>query len=153
MNTSWIRQQHLVYDRFFNKIYFCKKKLFLCARMLVIEWKEGTFIEKVYSRCFCRFSAAILVHQNCAPIWRLHTKLCKAGAWNVSANNSETLGHKDLRLGQIVSKLVFYNISFSWFLPLDGFQFIFLVRDSENDLLKASEDSCAVASQGACNCQ
>ena len=24
------------------------------------------------------------------------------GAWNVSANNSETMGHKDLRLGQIV---------------------------------------------------
>ena len=46
--------------------------------------------------------------------------------------NSETVGHKDLR--QIVYILVFYNISFSWFLPLDGFQFIFLLRDSENDL-------------------
>ena len=33
--------------------------------------------------------------------------------------------HKDLRLGQIVYKLVFYNMSFSWLLPLDGFQFIF----------------------------
>ena len=44
------------------------------------------------------------------------------------------MGHKDLRLGQIVYKLVFYNISFSWLLPLDGFQFIFLLRDSENDL-------------------
>ena len=31
--------------------------------------------------------------------------------------------------------LVFYNISFSWFLPLDGFQFNFLLRDSENVLL------------------
>ena len=45
------------------------------------------------------------------------------------------MGHKDLRLGQIVYMLIFYNISFSWFLPLDGFQFIFLLRDSENDLL------------------
>ena len=44
------------------------------------------------------------------------------------------MGHKDLRLGQIVYILVFYNISFSWFLPLDGFQFNFLLRDSENDL-------------------
>ena len=26
-------------------------------------------------------------------------------------------------------------MSFSWLLPLDGFQFIFLLRDSENDLL------------------
>ena len=52
------------------------------------------------------------------------TKLYK-GAWNVSANNSETVGYKDLRFGQIVCILVFYNISFSWLLPLDGFQFIF----------------------------
>ena len=45
------------------------------------------------------------------------------GAWNVSADNSETVGHKDLRLGQIVGILVFYNISFSCLLPPDGFQF------------------------------
>ena len=57
-------------------------------------------------------------------MWRLHTKLYK-GAWNVSANNSETVGHKDLRLGQIVYILVYYNISFSWLLLLDDFQFIF----------------------------
>ena len=56
--------------------------------------------------------------------WRLHTKLYE-GAWNVSANNSETVGQKDLRLGQIVYILVFHNISFSWLLPLDGFQFTF----------------------------
>ena len=105
--------------------------------MLVLAWKEGAFIEKVNSRCFCWFPAAILVHQNGAPIWRLHTKLYK-GAWNVSANNSETVGHKDLRFGQIVYILVFYNISFSWLLPLDGFQFIFLLRDSENDLYECT---------------
>ena len=93
--------------------------------MLVLEWKEGSFIEKVYSRCFCWFSTAILGHQNRAPIWCLHTKLYK-GVWNVSANNSETMAHKDLRLGQIVYISVFYNISFSWLLPLDGFQFIFV---------------------------
>ena len=74
--------------------------------------------------------------QNGTPIWHLHTKLYKDGS-NVSANNSETVGHKDLRLGQIVYILVFYNISFSWLLPLDGFQFIFLLRDSDNDLFCA----------------
>ena len=97
--------------------------------------KKRAFIEKVNSRCFCWFPAAILVHQNGTPIWRLHTKLYK-GAWNVSANNSETVCHKDLRLDlrQIVYKLVFYNIWFSWLLRLDGFQFIFLLRDCENDL-------------------
>ena len=48
---------------------------------------------------------------------------------NVSTNNSETVGHKDLRLGQIV-----YNISLSWLLPLDGFQCIILLHDSEENL-------------------
>ena len=38
------------------------------------------------------------------------------------------MGHKDLKFGQIVYILAFYNISFSWLLPLDGFQFIFLCR-------------------------
>ena len=60
------------------------------------------------------------------------------GAWNVSANNSEIVGHKELRLGQIVYILVCYNISFSWLLLLHGFQFIFLLRDTENDLLLSS---------------
>ena len=50
------------------------------------------------------------------------------------ANNSETVGHKAPRLGKIIYILVFYNISFSWLLPLDGFQVMFLLRDSENDL-------------------
>ena len=110
--------------------------------MLVLEWKERAFKEKVNSRCFCWFPAAILVHQNGTPIWHLHTKLYK-GAWDISANNSEPVGHKDLRLGQIVYILVFYNISFSWLLPLDGFQFIFLLRDSENDCDWTNEDSLA----------
>ena len=100
----------------------------LYVRMLAFEWKEGALKERVNSRCFWWFSAAILAHQNGAPIWRLHRKLYK-GAWNVSANTSETVRHKDLRLGQIVYILVFYNISFSWLLPLDSFQFIFLLRD------------------------
>ena len=42
--------------------------------------------------------------------------------------------HKHLRLGQIVYKLVFYNISSSWLVPLNGFQLNFLLHDSENDL-------------------
>ena len=100
---------------------------------LVLEWKETAFKEKVNSRCFCWFPAAILVDQSGPPIWRLHTKLYKV-AWNVSANNSQTVGHKDPRLGQIVYILVFYNISSSWLPPQDGFQFIFSLRDSENDL-------------------
>ena len=105
--------------------------------MLVLDWKERAFIEKVNFKCFCYCQAAIVVVPNSAPIWRLHTKLYR-GAWNIWANNSETMDHKDLRLGQIVQKLVFDNVSFSWLLPLDGFQFIFLLRDSENDLYMIS---------------
>ena len=45
------------------------------------------------------------------------------------------MGHKDFRLGQLVYILGFYNISFSWFFHWNGFQFISLLRDSENDLL------------------
>ena len=89
--------------------------------------KKRAFIKKVISRSFCWFPPAILVHQNGAPIWRLNAKLYTAvykGACNVSANNSETVDHKDLRLEQIVYKLVFCNISFSRLLPLDGFQFV-----------------------------
>ena len=88
--------------------------------------RKIAFIEKVNSGCFCWFPVAILVRQSSTPIWRLHTKLYKV-AWNILANNSETVGHKDLRLGQIVyiHALVFYNISFSWLLPLDGSQFIY----------------------------
>ena len=103
--------------------------------MLILEWNERAFTAKVNSRCFCWFPAAILVHQNGTPIWRLHTKLY-TGAWNFSANNSETVGHKDLRLGWIIYILVFYNISFFCLLPLDGFQFIFLLRDSKKTIYK-----------------
>ena len=49
----------------------------------------------------------------------------RKGAWNVSANNSESVGHKDLRFRQIVYTLVFYNTSFSWLFPLDGFNLFF----------------------------
>ena len=50
------------------------------------------------------------------------------------------MGHKDLKFGQTVYILVFYNISFSWPLSLDSFQIIFLFRDSENDLLRKSRN-------------
>ena len=60
----------------------------LCARMLVLEWKKK---ELLYRKTEL---------QNGTPIWRLHAMLYK-GAWNISANNSETVGHKDLGLGQL----------------------------------------------------
>ena len=85
----------------------------LSGRMLALEWKGRALIEKVNSRCFSWSAAAILVDQNCPPICRPHTKLYKGG-WNVSANNSEIVGHKDQSFGKTVNILVFYNISISW---------------------------------------
>ena len=50
----------------------------------------------------------------------------------VQSQKSEVLlkkcGRKDLRFRQIVYILVFYNISFSWLLSLDGFQFFCVCR-------------------------
>ena len=51
---------------------------------------------------------------------------------------AETVCRTDLRLGEIVSLLVFYNISFSWLFSFNGLEFIFLWRDSENDLIEFS---------------
>ena len=41
MNTIWNRQQHLVYDRFFYKIYFCKKAVLL---QIYISIKKNSFL-------------------------------------------------------------------------------------------------------------
>ena len=78
--------------------------------------KRKSFYGKSDLQMFCWFPASILVHQNGTPAyaWRLDTKLYK-GAWNVSANNSETVGHKDLRLGQFVYILVFITFHFPVF--------------------------------------
>ena len=86
--------------------------------MLALKWKEGAFLEKLNTRCFCWFLAAILVWENLMHIWRLHTKHYN-GAWNVSANNSETVGHIDLRLGQmyitLLQSFIFLSSSTGWF--------------------------------------
>ena len=85
-----------------------------------------------YGKSELQMFLLISIHQYGVSI-QSSTKVMKS-EWNVSANKSGTVGHKDLRLGKIVFILVFYNISFSWLLPVDSFQFIFLLRDSENDV-------------------
>ena len=47
-----------------------------------------------------------------------------------------------LKLGEVSSLFIFYNIAISWLFPLDGFRFIFLLRDSENDLFTGHLDLC-----------
>ena len=70
----------------FNKVSILFYSMFM-RTYASSRGKERAFKEKVNSRCFRWFPAAILVHQNGTPIWRLHTKLYK-GAWNVLTNNS-----------------------------------------------------------------
>ena len=72
--------------------------------------KRKSLLEKVNSISFVDFRRPYWCTNSGTPIWRLHTRLYK-GAWNVSANNSETVGHKDKILGQIVYILVFF---FHW---------------------------------------
>ena len=72
----------------------------------------------------------------CPPkIMRLHTKVREM----FRQITRKLWAKKDLRFGQIVYILLFHNISFSWLLPQDGFQFTFfvpcLLRDRENEEL------------------
>ena len=100
---------HQVEDKQKVNLYrsFHSRTMFM--RTYASSWeKRKSFYRKSELQMFLLSSGG---HIDGAPIWRLHTKLYK-GAWNVSANNSETVGHKDLRLGQIVYILVFYNSSF-----------------------------------------
>ena len=97
--------------------------------ILAHERKVIALVAKVNSRCFLWYPAAILVYHGGTPIWRLHTELYKF-PWSVSANNSRTLYRTDLRLGEVVYLLIFGNIWNSWLLLLNGFEFIFVWRDS-----------------------
>ena len=73
--------------------------------------KRKSFYRKSELQMFLLISGGQTVHQ-----------------YGVSIQSSQTVGHKDLRFGQRFYILVFYNISFPWLLPLDGFQFIILCR-------------------------
>ena len=58
-------------------------------------------------------------------IWRLHTGLCKF-AQNISTNIWSLGKCRDLKLGEVPSLFITYNITISWLYPLNhGFRFIF----------------------------
>ena len=90
----------------------------LCARLLVLEGRERAFIEKSELQMFLLISGGHIADIS-AP------KRYTNPQYGVSLHGStkvretfrqitqKTVGHKDLRLGQIVYILVFYNISFS----------------------------------------
>ena len=102
----------------------------LCTCKIVHKHKKAFFIGKVKSRCFCWFSAAILVSHVGTRTRRLHTKLKKklrGTFWKIT----KTVRSTDLRL---VHLWVFCIISISWLLQWKGLKFIFSLCDSENTL-------------------
>ena len=63
--------------------------------------------------------------------WCLHTNLYKF-VGNIMSNNSSTVDCTDLRLGQSPYLFMVYYVSISWLHSVNGFQFLFWWRDSEN---------------------
>ena len=67
------------------------------------------------------------------PTWRLHTRLCNfvRNIWtNISALGRRT----HLKLGELSSLFIVYNIKFFDFVRCIVFDFIFLLRDSAHIL-------------------
>ena len=100
--------------------------------MLVLKWKERAFMKKWTPDVFVDFRRPYWWTKTVHRLWRLIQSSTKVHE-TFRQITQKAVGHKDLKLGQIVYILVFNNISFSWLLALDGFQFIFLLRDSENE--------------------
>ena len=101
----------------FQQYNHCKyKKICLCVRMLVLEWKERAFIEKMNSRCFCWFPAAILVHQNGIAIWTNITSAYKALQRCVKRFGVKLWATKawELELASSTGRFPIYFFSFAW---------------------------------------
>ena len=83
------------------------------------------------------------MHQSGTPIWRPIQSSTKVRE-TFRQGELRNCGPQRPETWKIVYILVSYNNSFSWLLPLDSFQYIFLLRDSENDLqeLKVQRLSC-----------
>ena len=70
------------------------------------------------------YRPVILVHHRCAPTWSFHTTLCKFLRNNLT--NIWIVGKcTGLKLGELSSLFIFYNITISWLFPLDNLRFIF----------------------------
>ena len=73
-------------------------------------------------RCFCCFTAAMLVSLGREPTWRLHTKLYR---WNSFPNNAGMKNRTDLNLGEVLCLSIIYHTPDSWLNLLNGYEFYF----------------------------
>ena len=86
---------------------------------------------KLTDRCFCCFTAAMLVPLWRAPTWRFHTKLYKFG-WNTFPNNARLKERTELNLGNVFYVWPICHIPDSWLNSLNGYDFYFWLRDTAN---------------------
>ena len=95
--------------------------------MLNLVWEERAFIVKVNSRCWCYrwFLVAIFVYQNSIHEYGVSIYKVYNGAWNVSANNSEAVGHIDLRLVKLFIYQSFVTLHFLGFFHWTVFNLFF----------------------------
>ena len=77
--------------------------------------------------------AAMLEDQRGPLTWRLHTRLCNF-VQNISTNISALRRRTHLKLGELSSLFIVYNITIFWLYLLHGFWFYFLLRDSAHTL-------------------
>ena len=89
---------------------------------------------KLTDRCFCRFTAAMLVPLGRAPTWRFHTKLYKFG-WSTFPNNARMKNRTELNLGKVFYVWLIYHIQDSWLNSLNGYDIYFWLRDTANQPL------------------
>ena len=86
---------------------------------------------KLNDRCFCYFTAAMLMP---LPTWRLHTKLYKF-EWNTFLDNARMNESTDLNQGEVVYISIIFHIPASWLNILHGYDFYFWWCDTANQPL------------------
>ena len=90
---------------------------------------------------------SVLGNQSIVPIPGNHIGVPKpeehqhGGSLLVSANLHINIFMHLLKLGELSSLFLFYNITISRFIPLNSFLFYFLLRDNENTALGIVENN------------
>ena len=86
---------------------------------------------KLTDKCFCCFTAAMLVPLGRAPTWRFHTELYKF-VWSTFPNNARMKTRTELNLGKVFYVWLIYHIQDSWLNSLNGYDIYFWLRDTAN---------------------